>query len=95
MEIDERKLREILTEQREDFKRHVGLLVEEVDSKFALVQEGFHGLADKVDQLHHEITGIRQELEQVRMLLFRKADVERLEVLEQRVAAIEKRLLQK
>lgn len=77
-----------------DIKRHVGVLVEETDRKLDLIQEGFQGLADKLDQLHEEVTGIRKEIEQLRMLLFRKADLERLEALEQRVATLEKRFLE-
>ncbi len=111
MEIDERKLREILTEQREDFKRHVGaldrkldqvqddvkrhtgLLIEETDRKIDLVQGGFQGVAENLEQLRAEVAGIRKELEEIRMHLFRKADIERLEALESRVTALEKRFL--
>lgn len=122
MPIDEQKLRAILTEREENFKRHVGLLAEETDRKVEetqrklevaqedtkrhvgvlveethrkldLVLEGFEGLADKLDKLHEEIAGIRNEIEGIRLHLFRKADLERLEALEQRVASLEKRLL--
>ena len=95
MQLDEQKLIEILTEQREDFKRHVGLLIEDTVRKFGLVQEAFQGVVDKLEELRGEIISIRKELEEIRMLLFRKTDLERLEALEVRVAAIEKRLAKK
>lgn len=105
MSIDEKKLRAILTEHdkdfkqqvgrlQEDFKRHVDVLVEETDRKFDLVQEGYRGLSDKIDQLQEELASIRKEIEEIRLHLFRKADLERLEALEQRVATLEKRALE-
>ena len=123
MPIDERKLRDILTEHdkdfkhqvnrlQEDFKRHVGVLVDETNRKFDIVSEGHQGLSDKIDtvsskvdgvsdrfdglsdKLDVEIASIRKELEEIRMHLFRKADLERLEVAEKRLDAIERRLQQ-
>ncbi len=106
MPIDEQKLRAILTEHdqdfkrqvatlQEDFKRHVGVLFEATDRKIDLVQEGFQGVADNLEQLRAEVAGIRREIEELRLLLFRKADVERLEALESRVTTLEKRFLGK
>jgi len=77
---------------REDLKRHVGVLVEESDRKFELIQEGFQGLTDKMDQLREDFAAIRKEIEEIRLHLFRKADLDRLEALEQRVSVLEKRL---
>lgn len=106
MPIDEQKLRAILAEHdkdfkrqvgllQEDFKSHVGLLIEETDRKIDLVQEGFQGVADNLAQLRAEMAGIRKEIEELRILLFRKADVERLEALESRLTTLEKRVLGK
>ena len=80
---------------QEDFKSHVGLLIEETDRKIDLVQEGFQGVADNLAQLRAEMAGIRKEIEELRILLFRKADVERLEALESRLTTLEKRVLEK
>ena len=93
MPIDEQKLRALLSEQEEKFERHVGVLVEESDRKFELIQEGFQGLTDKMDQLREEFIAIRKEIEEIRLHLFRKADLDRLEALEQRVSVLEKRAL--
>ena len=76
-----------------DFKRHVSVLAEESDRKFGLVQEGFQGLSDKMDQLREEFAAVRKEIEEIRLHLFRKADLDRLEALEQRVSVLEKRVL--
>ena len=78
---------------QEDTKRHVGVLLEETDRKLDLVLEGHQGLSDKMDQLREEVAGIRKEIEVIRLHLFRKADLERLEALEQRVTTLEKRAL--
>jgi chromosome segregation ATPase len=111
MEIDERKLRDILSEQAKDFERHVGaldrkldqvqddvkrhtgVLLEETDRKIDLLQEGVEGATESLDQLRAEVAGIRRELEEIRLHLFRKADLERLETLERRVDTLEKRFL--
>jgi hypothetical protein len=47
------------------------------------------------ERLDVELAGIRKELEEIRALLFRKADLERLQALEQRVGAMEKRVFGK
>jgi methyl-accepting chemotaxis protein len=75
----------------EDTKRHVGVLIEETDRKLDLVLEGHQGLSDKMNQIGKDIAGIRTEIEDIRLHLFRKADLERLEALEQRVTTLEKR----
>jgi len=97
MPLDEKKLRAILAKQEESIKRHVGLLAEESDRKFGLVQEGFQGLSDKVeamsDKMEVEFAAIRKEIGELRILLFRKADLERLEAVEKRVSFLEKRVL--
>lgn len=104
MPIEEQKLRDILSEHdkdfkrqvgllQEDFKRHVGVVIEETDRKVDLVQEGFQGVAENLDQLREEVAAIRKEIEEVRVHLFRKADLDRLEAVEKRVDTIEKRFL--
>jgi hypothetical protein len=88
-----------IEEQDTSLKRHVGVLVEETDRKFGIVSEGYQALSDKIDgvseRLDVELAGVRKELEEIRALLFRKADLERLQALEQRVGAMEKRVFGK
>jgi len=79
-----------VSEQEASIKRHVGVLAEEADRKFDIVSEGYQGLADKIDL---ELAAIRKELEEIRLHLFRKADLDRLEAVEKRVNALEKRAL--
>ena len=71
----------------------MGVLVEETDSKFGIVQEGYQGVVDSIEELRQELAGLRKEIEEIRMHLFRKADLERLESLEKRVDTLEKRFL--
>ncbi len=104
MPIDEQKLRDILAEHdkdfkqqvtrlQEDFKRHVGVVIEETDRKVDLVQEGFQGVSENLTELREEAASIRKVIEEMRLHLFRKADVDRLEAVERRVDALEKRFL--
>ncbi|MCI0402107.1 MAG: hypothetical protein L0212_01105 [Acidobacteria bacterium] len=93
MPIAEQKLRDILAEQEANIKRHVGVLVDETDRKFDIVSEGYQGMVDNMGELRQEIAAIRKEIEEVRMHLFRKADLDRLEAVEKRLDAVEKRVL--
>ncbi len=79
-----------VSERQEDLKRYVGVLAEETDRKLDIVSEGYQGLSDKMDV---ELAAIRKELEEIRIHLFRKADLDRLEAVEKRVDALEKRAL--
>jgi hypothetical protein len=105
MPLDEQKLRNILTEQEAnikrhaeeqvkehgaDIKRHVGVLVEESDRELDIVSEGYQGMADNIEELRDEVVAIRKELEEIRLHLFRKADLNRLEAAEKRLEKIEK-----
>lgn len=80
---------------QKDFKRHVGVLIEETDRKVDLVQEGFQGVSENLDELREEVERIRKVIEEMRIHLFRKADLDRLEALEKRVNALEKRALER
>ncbi len=81
--------------QGDDFKRHVGVLIEETDRKVDLVQEGFQGVAESLDEHREEVASIRKVIEEMRIHLFRKADLDRLEALEKRVDTLEKRYLER
>ncbi|MGH9804418.1 MAG: hypothetical protein ACRD4D_04535 [Candidatus Acidiferrales bacterium] len=86
-----RYVEEQVQEQDASLKRHVGVLVEETDRKFGIVSEGYQGLENKIDV---ELAEVRKELEEIRLHLFRKVDLDRLQAVEKRVDAIEKRLRQ-
>jgi len=107
MPIDEQKLRDILAEQETnikrhveeqvkaqgaDIKRHVGVLADETDRKFDIVSEGHRGVVDNLQEVREEAAAIRKELEEIRLHLFRKADLDRLQAAEKRLDAVEKRV---
>ena len=81
-----------IEEQDASLKRHVGVLVEETDRKFGIVSEGHQGVVDGLREVREEVAAIGKELEEIRLHLFRKVDLDRLQAVEKRVDAIEKRL---
>lgn len=68
----------------------VGTLIEDFTSQVKTVAEGVMMLGEKMDRFERELLLIKEELAAIRVLLFRKADLERLEALERRVEKLEK-----
>lgn len=87
--VDEHReeFRAALAQQREELMSYAGVLHEETNAKLDLIIEGLTALNERLDR---EIEEIRKEIEQLHLILFRKADIERLEVLERRVDKLEK-----
>lgn len=88
-------------------KRSLGVILEDIDSKFDLILEGHTALDKKIDVFHDEfldftketrlnfnaikdyLSRIDDEIQEMKKILSRKADLERLERLEQKVAKME------
>jgi len=51
MEINEKKLKEILKKQREDYQRYLGVLGESFESQVKLVVESLSGIQDQLISL--------------------------------------------
>jgi dynactin complex subunit len=59
MEIDEKKLKEVLTEQREEYQRHLDVVVENFSDQIKLLAES---LVSTREDLKGEISSAREEL---------------------------------
>ncbi len=96
MEINEKKLKEILKEQREESQRYLKVLSEESDSKFKLILEQYSSIKETLDS-HTEIIAstkedveiIKTDIEFIKNSLKKKVDAEEFSVLEKRVAFLE------
>lgn len=88
-------IKKVLEEQRFEYQRYLGVLKEDFDAKLDTVAEGVVSLDQKIDRLEtelkryirSEITALRAEIKE---LYEKKADLSRVEALEQRVAAVER-----
>lgn len=63
MEIDEKKLKEILKDEREEFQRHVNVLQEKSDSNFKLVSEQYSSIKETLDVHTDQIASIKEILD--------------------------------
>ncbi len=99
MEINNKKLKQILKEQSNDFKRHVSTLAEDFHSQVKLIGEQYSSIKDTLDS-HTEMIGSMKEdigimkvdMEFIKNSLKRKVDIDEFSVLEKRVAALESKV---
>ncbi len=99
MEINDKKLKEILKEQSDDFKRHVDTLAEDFHSQVKLISEQYGSIKETLDS-HTEMIGsmkedmsiVKTDMEFVKNSLKRKVDLEEFAVLERRVSALESKV---
>jgi len=113
-EINEKNLKKILKEQREEyqihldntadkFQRHVGVLVENFDSKFDLVLEGQRALDKKIEDFRQEVYArfeeidykfeiILDEIKAIHNELKEKVGWKEFSVLEKKVMDLERKL---
>jgi len=83
MEITENKLKGILTEQREEFQRHVdkqmgrqreeyqrylGVMKESFDSKVELIGEQYHSITEMIGSLTEDVHIIKSDVEFLKAL---------------------------
>lgn len=99
MEIDEKKLKEILKDEREEFQRHVNVLQEKSDSNFKLVSEQYLSIRETLDSHTEMIASTKEDVEIIKMdigliknSLKKKVDTEEFSVLEKRVAFLEAKI---
>lgn len=96
MEINEKKLKEILKDEREEFQKYVKVLSEESDSNFKLVAEQYSSLKETLDHntemtasTKEDVEIIKMDIEFIKNSLKKKVDAEEFSVLEKRVAFLE------
>lgn len=98
MEVNEQKLEEILTKQREEYQTYLGTLAEDFQSQTRLIAESVSGIQqqleairDMVAQNTEDIEVMKADLQVIKQTLKRKVDTEEFEGLEKRVLFLEKK----
>ncbi len=102
MQIDEKKLKKILKEQREDYQRYLGILTEDFGSKTELIAESLLGLQSQLKSIKEMIGRNTEDIEMMKMDLHiirndlkEKIDRNEFLVLEKRVFKLEKKITAK
>jgi len=102
MEFTENTLKEILTEQREEFQRFsdtqkkeffhfMGIMKEETNTQFQLMGEQFQGIKETLGTLMEDVTIIKTDIQFLKSALKKKVDYDEFESLEKRVLLLESR----
>ena len=99
MEITENKLKEILTDQRKEYQHFMGIMKEDIDSKFQLIGEQLasHGeqLAshtEMISSLMEDMSVVKSDLQIIKSDLKRKVDYDEFEMLVKRVVLLESKI---
>lgn len=100
MEINEKGLKSILNEQREEYQRYLGVMYENFESRVRLIAEQQVGMMKKLDS-HTEMIGgvminierIKTDVEFIKSSLKKKVDAEEFEALEKRVMFLESKII--
>jgi len=103
MEITENRLKEILSEQRQEFQHFMGIMKEDTDSKFQLIIEQFQGIQNTLsshteklnshDQmlgaLMEDVSIIKSDVQFLKRELKSKVDYDEFNTLVKRVSLLE------
>jgi hypothetical protein len=96
MEITENKLKEILSGQRDEYQRFVGILREDIDSKIGLVGEQYRDIkvsltshTEMIGSLMEDIQIIKSDVQFLKSELKKKVDYEEFDALVKRVSLLE------
>jgi chromosome segregation ATPase len=65
MEINGKKLENILNNQREEYQRYLGIVAEDFKSQVKTVAEGVEILSDKIDRVETRLDGVETRLDGV------------------------------
>lgn len=97
MEIDAQKLKQILTEQREEYQRYLSVVTESFESQVKIIAETLEGvqkqlvsIRDMVAKNTEDIEVIKMELQIIRHDLKEKISRDEFKILETRVSKLEK-----
>lgn len=104
MEVNEQGLKQILSEQREEYQRYLGVLTESFESQVKLIAESIGGVerqlialrdivvknAEDIEMIKMDIEVMKTELSLIRHDLKEKVGRDEFSALEGRVARLEK-----
>ena len=99
MELTEKRIKEILKKQREDYQRYLGVLAESFESQVKLIAESMLGIQTQLISIRDMVAKNTEDIELTRMDLHiikndlkEKAARDEVKVLEKRVLLLEKKL---
>ncbi|MCL4437512.1 hypothetical protein M1513_00540 [Patescibacteria group bacterium] len=99
MEIQEKKLNEILKSQREDYQRYLGVLTESFESEVKLIAESLLGAQKQLAAISEMIAKNTEDIEIMKMDLHvikdeikEKISREEFKIIEKRLYLVEKKL---
>ena len=99
MEIQEKKLNEILKSQREDYQRYLGVLTESFESEVKLIAESLLGAQKQLTAISEMIAKNTEDIEIMKMDLHvikdeikEKISREEFKIIEKRLYLVEKKL---
>ena len=95
---DNRELKKILKEQREEYQKYLGVVAEDFSSKLKIIAESVSGvqkqlvaLRDMVAKNTEDIETIKLDIGLIKYDIRKKVDVEEFAALEKRVVSLERR----
>jgi len=98
MDIQEKKLEEILKNQREEYQRYLGVLAENFGSQLKLIVESLSGTQNQLVALREMVAKNTEDLEIMRMDLHilkdnltEKISREEFKIIEKRIDLLEKK----
>jgi len=99
MEINEKNLKEILKEQREEYQRYLGVVTEDFQSQVKLVAESVMGIQEQLSAIRDMVAKNTEDIEVIKMDLHlikndlkEKVGRDEFKILERRVDLVEKKL---
>jgi len=99
MELNEKTLKNILTDQRKEYERYMGALSEDTQAKVSAVAEQLVGMKEILDS-HTEMIGstkedvevIKMDIEFIKGGMKKKVDYDEFVALERRLSVLESRV---
>jgi len=61
MELNEKTLKNILTDQRKEYERYMGALSEDTQSKISAVAEQFSGMQEQFVEMREQFVGMQEQ----------------------------------
>jgi len=74
MEINEKKLKKILTDQRKEYQRYLGVLTENFESQVKLVAESVSGIQNQLIALRDMVARNTEDIEIIRDMVARNTE---------------------
>lgn len=99
MEINEKKLKEVLKKQREEYQRYLGVLAENFESQVKLIAESVSGIQEQLIAIRDMVAKNTEDIEMIKMDmsiiksdLKEKVDRDEFIALERRLFLLERKM---